>query len=258
MLKKLLFAFIFIPAILFAQQNPKVSVQPLSYDMGDIKQGEKATRIYTIKNEGAGTLKISDVRASCGCTAAKPKKNELAPGESTEMEVTFNSTGRMGKQDKTVYIETNDPANKSLQVTFTANVLDEGNSPDFVEPASGANKSAKSKVSNKKTTLKPPRLSFSESAHDFGRLSEGKIAQYTFKFSNTGGSTLDIGFVVVTGPGLLTNLSSRRIEPGGKGTLKISFDTSNLKGKIARNIKVSTNDPVNPTHTLVLTADVVK
>lgn len=254
MLKKLFFTFIFISGLLPAQQNPKVTVNPLSYDMGDIKQGDKVTKIYTIKNEGQSTLKISDVRASCGCTAAKPAKTELLPGESTSLEVTFNSTGRSGKQDKTVYIETNDPVSKSLQVTFTANVLTDNTPPAVTNPPAGVNTSGK----EKKTIIKPPKLSFTEYIHDFGKLNEGKIAQYTFKFTNQGGSALEFGFVVATGSGLMTNLSSRRIEPGQKGTLKVSFDTSNLKGKVARNIKISTNDPVNPTHTLILTADVVK
>ncbi|HEX2869482.1 MAG TPA: DUF1573 domain-containing protein [Ignavibacteriales bacterium] len=254
MFKKLFFTFIFISCLALAQQDPKVTVKPLSYDMGDIKQGDKVTKIYNIKNEGRSTLKITDVRASCGCTAAKPAKTELLPGESTGLEVTFNSTGRSGKQNKTVYIETNDPAGKSLQVTFTANVLTDKTPQDGTYPVTGASTSDK----NKKTIIKPPKLSFTEYTHDFGRLNEGKIAQYTFKFTNAGGSALDIGFVVTTGSGLMTKLSSRRIEPGQKGTLKVSFDTSNLKGKVARNIKISTNDPLNPTHTLILTADVVK
>jgi hypothetical protein len=36
-------------------------------------------------------------------------KRELKPGESSNIEVTFNSKGRKGPQTKTVTVSTNDP-----------------------------------------------------------------------------------------------------------------------------------------------------
>lgn len=244
MLKKYFFAVLFISSLTLAQQFPKIAVTPSNYDMGNIKAGEKVTKIYTIKNVGGDNLEIREVRVSCGCTAAKPKKNSLGPGESTDMEVTFNSEGREGKQNKTVYVETNDPSNATTQVTFTANVISDA--PSNVS------------IITNKSVLKTPRLSFTEKTHDLGKLKEGKVAQFTFNFTNSGGSTLDIGFVVTTGSGIATRLSSRKIEAGKKGSLKVDFDTSNLKGKVARNIKIASNDPTEPTQTLILTADVVK
>lgn len=250
MLKRYFFMILFISGFTFAQQFPQISITPLSYDMGDIKAGEKVTKIYTIKNVGGEILDIKEVRASCGCTAVKPGKNKLGPGESTELEVTFNSEGREGKQNKTVYIETNDPSHTTAKVTFTANVLTGGIANTNVISNAG--------IGSSKSVLKTPKLSFTEKVHDLGKLKEGKVAQYTFNFTNTGGSTLDIGFVVTTGPGIATRLSGRKIEPGKKGYLKVDIDTSNLKGKIARNIKVSSNDPTEPTQTLILTADILK
>jgi hypothetical protein len=161
-------------------------------------------------------------------------KNELKPGESTELKVTFNSTGRMGKQEKTVYIISNDPINSTLQITFSANVLAE------------------------KEVSRTPKLSFTEKSHDFGRLSEGKVAHYNFDFVNAGASTLEIGYVVTSGALLSAHISSRRIEPGAKGALKVELDTSNLQGKVTQNIKVGSNDPSEPTQVLSITADVTK
>lgn len=263
MFKKILFIFLFISGLAYAQLDPRIIITPLTHDMGDIKEGDKASRTYTIKNEGSSILNIKDVKVSCGCTVAKPKKNDLQPGESTELEVTFNSSGREGKQSKTVFIESNDPVNSNTRVTFTANVLTRANTTPYTGSLANTigstkkNASVKDNVTKKKMP-KAPKLSFMQKLHDFGRLSEGKVAQYTFNFVNAGGSILNIEFIVATGPGLITQISSRNIGPGEKGTLKVDFDTSNLQGKVAKNIKISSNDPKEPTQTLVVKAEIVK
>lgn len=258
MLKKYFFSILLFSGLTLAQQYPKIAVTPFNYDMGNIKEGEKVTRIYTIKNVGGDNLNIKEVRTSCGCTAAKPKKNNLDPGESTELEVTFNSAGREGEQKKTVYVETNDPSNPAAHVTFTANVLPDGKPNPGTATRNLPGVETDNGIVVNKAALKTPRLSFTEKIHDLGKLKEGKVARYTFNFTNTGGSALDIGFVITTGSGMATRLSSRKIEPGKKGSLKVDFDTSNLKGKIARNIKISSNDPTEPTQTLILMADIVR
>lgn len=264
MLKKLFFTLLFISGLAQAQMDPKIVISPMSYDMGDIKEGDKVTKIFTIKNEGSSTLNIKDVKVSCGCTAAKPKKNDLEPGESTEMEVTFNSSGREGKQSKTVYVETNDPANSSARVTFTANVLTVASTTPYtgnLDKTIGSTSkdiSSKNNSPKKKNVFKAPRLSFMEKLHDFGRLPEGKVAQYTFNFVNTGELPLSIEFVLAAGPGLAAQISNREIAPGGKGTLKVSLDTSNLQGKVAKTIKISSNDIKEPSQTLIIKADIIK
>ncbi|MCU7494118.1 MAG: DUF1573 domain-containing protein [Ignavibacteria bacterium] len=250
MLRKSVFALLFISGLALAQTGPKISVSPLTYDMGDIKEGDVVTKVYTVKNEGSAVLNIRNVSVSCGCTVAKLKTNDLQPGESTELTVTFNSSGREGKQSKTVMILSNDLSSSSARVTFTANVL--------TNSLKNSNIPSSSDLLAKRVSLKSPKLAFNEKVHDFGKLNEGKVTRYTFNFTNTGGSTLDIGFVVTSGGGIATRLSSRKIEPGKNGTLKVEFDTSNLKGKVAKNIKIGSNDPDEPTQILIITADVVR
>ena len=81
----MLFSFCFLQ-LHFAQLfQPTLILQQTSFDFGDIKQGEKVSHTFVLSNGGGDLLKISDVSASCGCTAAAPEKNELAPGESTNL-----------------------------------------------------------------------------------------------------------------------------------------------------------------------------
>ena len=112
MFKKAFCFIITLTSISFAQIiGPKISVQPMKYDFGNIVQGEKVSHIFTITNTGGSELDIMNIRTSCGCTAAKPGKNKLAPNESTDLKVEFNSTYKSGKQVKYVDIVSNDPEN---------------------------------------------------------------------------------------------------------------------------------------------------
>lgn len=123
---QLLVFFLFgFTSIAFAQfkQEPKAIVKPMTYDFGDIIQDSVVTTYFVITNEGGELLKIKKVWTSCGCTAVMPEKNELKPGESTKIKVTFDSKGKSGKQNKTINIETNDPENSTIKVPLTGNVI---------------------------------------------------------------------------------------------------------------------------------------
>ena len=60
---------------------------------------------------------ISNAKGSCGCTVPKWPKEAIAPGASGEIQVTFNSRGKKGKQHKSVTLTANtDPANTRLYI----------------------------------------------------------------------------------------------------------------------------------------------
>ncbi len=103
---------------------PKVLFSETNFEFGNIKQGETVEHDFEIKNEGKSDLIIRKVTASCGCTAANPTKNVIAPGESTTLKVTFNSRGKKGKQNKTVTVITNDPSNFKKVLWVKGNVDD--------------------------------------------------------------------------------------------------------------------------------------
>ncbi|HAB51660.1 MAG TPA: hypothetical protein DCE80_05720 [Ignavibacteriales bacterium] len=125
-----LFAFVFAGLV---SAQPKAVIHPMEYNYGDIVQDSVVTKIFVITNEGNDVLKITRVWASCGCTAVVAGKNELMPSESTEIKVTFDSKERSGKQNKTVYIETNDPKNPTTKIALTGNVLKKERSSTQIE-----------------------------------------------------------------------------------------------------------------------------
>lgn len=83
-----------------------------------IAVGEKFSHVFQFVNSGKSPLLISGVYPSCGCTTMKDwSKDPIAPGESGQISVEFNSTGNSGKIDKTITVATNaEPANIVLHL----------------------------------------------------------------------------------------------------------------------------------------------
>ena len=236
MIKKILFLIITISVAGFAQlMGPKLLVLPTEHEFGKITQGDKVTHVFVLTNNGGDLLVIENVQASCGCTAATPEKNELAPGESTNLEVVFNSAGRNGAQKKNITIKSNDPENPLVKLVITATVIKSDNSEANV-----------------------PVLYFSETKHDFGKVKEGNIVEYTFSFLNTGKEILKINDVRTSCGCTAALVSSEKLEPGAEGTLKVELDTKNRSGKMSRTITIQSNDPRDPTKILTVYADVEK
>jgi len=226
MKKVIVFLFLFFTTNLWAQYAvPIITAAEKAFEYGNVIQGEMARHEFTVTNTGEKELKISRVRASCGCTAAEPDKKLLKPGESTKIKVEFNSTGRQGIQRKYIYIYSNDTANPELRLTFTSNVI------------------PKKYVVNGEIRL--PKLQLAERRHDFGDAKEGDILTTEIEFENAGKSELEIS-QVRTSCGCVAAVTSEKIIPaGGKGTLKIELDTTGRTGKLTRTVTVFSSDPEN-------------
>ncbi|PLW94996.1 MAG: hypothetical protein C0592_01160 [Marinilabiliales bacterium] len=80
-----------------------------TFDFGTVKSGDKVEYSFVYTNTGKSTLKILKTKASCGCTATEPTALELKKKKSGEIKIVFNTSGRKGKQHKTVTVITNDP-----------------------------------------------------------------------------------------------------------------------------------------------------
>jgi hypothetical protein len=69
-------------------------------------QDQSVVAKYRFTNTGKQTLKIENVKTSCGCTTTALAKTEYAPGESGEIEAKFIFAGRTGKQEKAITVAT--------------------------------------------------------------------------------------------------------------------------------------------------------
>ena len=102
---------------------PILSVDDPEFKFGKITQGEKVEHTYVLTNSGKSDLQIRKVKASCGCTAVQPEKRVIGPGESVNIKTVFNSAGKLGNQNKTVTIITNDPKKSKMILWVKGEVL---------------------------------------------------------------------------------------------------------------------------------------
>lgn len=72
-----------------------------------ITTGDKIERDFHFKNTGNKDLLISRAFGSCGCTVPEYPKEPLKPGETGNIHVTFNSSGKHGEQNKSVTVVCN-------------------------------------------------------------------------------------------------------------------------------------------------------
>lgn len=101
---------------------PVLAIDQKTWNFGEIKQGDKVNHEFKVQNNGKSQLIIRKVKASCGCTAIKPAKTILAPGEETTIVAEFNSAGKSGRQNKSVTVVTNDPKSTTTLLRITGNV----------------------------------------------------------------------------------------------------------------------------------------
>lgn len=99
------------------EKAPQLKIDKSIHDFGKIKENQSVSTKFTLTNTGASPLIIRQTKSNCSCTLAKTGKETLQPGESTDLEVTFNSEGRRGNQQKSVTVFSNDPRAAAQRVT---------------------------------------------------------------------------------------------------------------------------------------------
>ena len=92
-------------------------------DFGRLTENEERTRRLSFRNAGGTTLRIVDLKGTCGCTIPQMPKRVWGPGEEGELTVTFDPSGE-GEQRKYVNIVTDQPEpHNFLRLTVKANVV---------------------------------------------------------------------------------------------------------------------------------------
>ncbi len=102
------------PAATENKNAPEIKFEFETYDFGTIKQGDKVTYDFTFTNAGKDPLIISQAHGSCGCTVPEWPKEPIAKGGKGKIHVEFNSTGKVGMQDKTVTITSNSKSGQKV------------------------------------------------------------------------------------------------------------------------------------------------
>mgnify|MGYP000258716308 CR=1 FL=1 len=103
-------------------QTTSFTFEKVSYDWGEIKEGDKMTHVFKFKNIGKEDLIISSVRPSCGCTTPEWPKEPIKAGVENEIKVIFDSNHKQGDVLKTIAVTANtEPAITTLTIKGKVN-----------------------------------------------------------------------------------------------------------------------------------------
>jgi len=93
-----------------APEGPRLTFTRLVHDFGRISDVHKQPCRFPFTNTGDERLVISDIKASCGCTATSLSTREFAPGEGAALEVVYTPGGRAGRRSGSASFPTTRPA----------------------------------------------------------------------------------------------------------------------------------------------------
>ncbi len=114
---------------------PRLTIPENEFDFGFSPQNSEIAHAFWLHSTGEDSLKILKVTPGCSCTQAPLQKNNLAAGDSTQLEVIF-STGRYTNQvTKMPRIQTNEgPPDKMVRITTYVQPNPDSTFPLVIKP----------------------------------------------------------------------------------------------------------------------------
>lgn len=100
----------------------KAQFSELEFDFGTMDINAEGSHEFLITNVGEDPLQVEAGETSCGCTLSEIEHTELAPGESTEMTVTWRADGKVGPYRHTATVHTSDPEQSRVTLTVSGRI----------------------------------------------------------------------------------------------------------------------------------------
>ncbi|RJO65206.1 MAG: DUF1573 domain-containing protein [Candidatus Omnitrophota bacterium] len=105
------------------QAVPGMALDPFFWDFGKVEKGKTVVHTFILKNNAPHSLSVKTVNTSCGCAVTKIGEKSIPPGESTSLEVAFDSRDYSGVVQQYIYVHTDDLDNPILRFIIKADVV---------------------------------------------------------------------------------------------------------------------------------------
>ena len=203
--------------------QPQLAFEEEDHDFGEIKEEDGfAEFTFNFVNEGDEAIKITNVKASCGCTTPGWTREAVDPGEAGYIKVRYNPRNRPGKFRKSLRISTSNPAsNKTLYIQ------------GFVKPK------PKTPVEQYPILAGDFRVAFQ--TFNLGKITTEKVVMKSFDIYNGGDSIAALPALNLPDH-IAIELLPSSLKPREIGKLKITYDPNkkNDYGFVSDNVKLTT------------------
>lgn len=85
------------------------------------------------------------------------------------------------------------------------------------------------------------QMTFDDTKHDFGTITEGEVVKHAYHFKNTGTNPLLISNAVASCGCTVPSYPKEPIPPGGEGEIVVEFNSANRAGVQNKNVLVYSN-----------------
>lgn len=106
-----------------AMANPELFVAEPEINFGEARSGDVLEKEFILENRGNETLKIRDIKTSCGCTTPENKTMIIQAGEKKALKVVLDLKGKTGTQNQYVTLSTNDPDQISYSLKISGEAV---------------------------------------------------------------------------------------------------------------------------------------
>ena len=200
-----------------AAADPRLTVADPVVSFGTVERGSRIDHTFVLRNVGDATLRIDNVKSSCGCTVAVVSDRDVPPGREGRVTVSLDTARMVGTKRKTITVSSNEPAAPSIGLTLTGQVL-----ADVV------------------VTPNPLYL---------GRLRRGQSSRHEVVVtSGRPGEVFQVVAVEHANPALHARLEPRTDAPGQR--IVVELDKDMPLGRISEQLTLRTTSPREPVVTL--------
>jgi hypothetical protein len=105
--------------------GPESLFDELSKDFGAVPRGPVLTHYFHLTNTTGRTVKLGQVRVSCGCVSATVMQTELQAGQSTVLLAQMDTRRFSGFRSVTIYVPIEQPFQTEVRLTVSANARDD-------------------------------------------------------------------------------------------------------------------------------------
>ena len=101
---------------------PKVVVDHAKFDFGTLDMASEGSHEFVFTNAGKGRLRLAPGETSCRCTMSKLAEQDIPPGGSPRVTITWKPTEKAGPYKQTAKILTNDPLRREVTLTISGRI----------------------------------------------------------------------------------------------------------------------------------------
>lgn len=210
--------------------------------LGTLPRGRVTVRTLGMANGGKTPLQVGIGGAKQPpYLTVKPKKTTLAPGERSEIVLTYDATklpDLWGKKQDAFGLTVNGKAlDEEIDLTAV-----------FAEDFGALSRTELQRA---------PRADYSSFFYHFSDQPQGKALSRQFQISNGGTNDLIIRYLGPTSGRVKATMDRSVIKAGDTATLTVTLDSKGVNGRLSEGVTVVTNDPARPARDIRVMANIV-